>query len=137
RWRNHGQEVIAPTYVRTFFAVLEGATTVRQVAKVTGLAETTAAGHLKRLKGWGLVDWGVTRAGNIRPNVYLVPLCDRNHGSDTIDIVLASEAGVDFPTTEDEHPPTSEPVVTDVRELRKGDVLTLEGHDYPVKEVRI
>lgn len=134
QWRTQGHEAIPPTYTRTFFAVLRGADTVRLVARATGLAETTASGHLKRLKGWGLIDWGVTRAGNIKPTVGLVPLA--NHGDDTIDVVLASEAGIEFP--DDVEPGLRvEPRITDVRELRKGDVLTLEGHDYPVKEVRI
>lgn len=136
RWRNQGQDIIPPTYVRTFLAVMRGADTVRLVAEATGLAETTASGHLKRLKGWGLIDWGVTRAGNIKPIVGFVPLdC---HGEDTISVVLASAAGEDFPDDSEAEPaPWVEPRITDVRQLRKGDVLTLDGQDYPVKEVRI
>lgn len=134
-WRKHGYEVVPPTYVHTFIAILAGADTVRQVAKVIDMAETTAAGHLKRLRGWGLIDWDLARAGTIRPIVGQVLL---GRGEDTIAVVLASEAGVDFSDdSEVEAESLVEPRITDVRQLRKGDVLTLDGRDYPVKEVRI
>src|SRR5438034_259846 len=83
------------------------------------LAQTTAAGHLKRLKGSGLIDWGMSRAGTSRPIVGFVPLTDR--GEDTIDVVLASEDGRYSPY--EVEVPLTPPVITDVRELRKGDVL--------------
>jgi hypothetical protein len=128
RWRNAGIEVISPTYVRTFFVVLGGARTVREVAEKIGMAETTAASHLKRLRSWGLIDWGFARAGTIHP-LYEV-----------VDVPAVSEGSVlaffdwDWPMTAE--PVTDDEVITNVMDLRKGDTLAHEGLDYPVKEVR-
>jgi len=112
---------LALTYVRTLQAVLGGATTVREIVAVTGLGETTTSSHLKRLKGLGLVDWTYTARNqrgvrHIRPIVTEVPDAD---------------------VVEDDTAAPIEPAITDVRELRKGDSLTIEGTVYPVKEVRI
>ena len=127
RWRNKGIDVIAPTYVRTFLAVLGGARTVRQVSEATGIAETTTGGHLKRLKGWGLVDWGYSRAGTIHATMGVVECDAVTHG----DILRCFELG-DW--TDGIEADTL--VISEVMELRKGDMLTIEDHEYAVKEVR-
>jgi DNA-binding transcriptional ArsR family regulator len=120
--------------------VLSGATTVQQVAAIVGLSETTTSSHLKRLRGLGLIDWTYTARNQrgvriLRSCVESVPF-NNERGEDTIAIVLASEDGQEFSDAAPLVRPV-EPTITNVRELRKGDVLTLEGQDYPVKEVRI
>jgi hypothetical protein len=119
------QDVIHPTYVRTFFAVLNGAKTVREVVAVTGLGETTTSSHLKRLRGLGLVDWHYT-ARNQRGVRHIRPCVTE------VEFTAWCEKPVEAPHVLPEQPP-----IIDVRELSKGDVLTIEGEDYTVKEVRI
>jgi DNA-binding transcriptional ArsR family regulator len=125
-WRNHGIDVIAPTYVRTFFAVLNGATTVREIAAAVGMAETTTAGHLKRLRGWGLITWDAKRAGTIVPLYGLVRL----------DVVEYGDILACFPLDESEPEPVEVEHPRKVMDLCRGDMLTWEGREYLVKEVR-
>jgi DNA-binding transcriptional ArsR family regulator len=137
RLRNRGVEVIAPTYTRTFFAILDGVNTVRKLVLATQMVESTVSGHLKRLRGWGLVEWDADRGSVIRPLFGVAHvLDDESRGEDTIAVVFASAAGQEFPD-EPDVVITSREVITDVRQLRKGDMLTVAGRAYPVKEVRI
>jgi DNA-binding transcriptional ArsR family regulator len=119
KWRNQGVDVIAPTYVRTLMAVMNGAATVREVAQAVGMAETTTGGHLKRLRGWGLVEWDQRRAGTIRPLVFNAgppwPWTPEYDG----DAVLTERRIIQYP-----------------RDLRKGDTMVWKGTKYRVKEWR-
>jgi DNA-binding transcriptional ArsR family regulator len=65
---------IGNSATRVLLAVLSGASTYRELVKVTGSRPATVNYHLKRLRDAGLVEWDPRCQGTLRSAVSVVAL---------------------------------------------------------------
>jgi hypothetical protein len=79
RWQQRGVEALGASATEILLLIIDGHNSIAKLRRANGLSLSATGGHVRRLKGKGLVQWSLLRGDPITPLVgRVVELVDIN-----------------------------------------------------------
>jgi hypothetical protein len=75
-WRSRGYDCLGPSATEILMLILDGVVTIRELSNKVGLTPSVTRGHVRRLRGLGLVAWTCNGRDPIRSLCQHVDLSD-------------------------------------------------------------